>query len=259
MTERHGSRYCACGGVGHPSTFVTLWPSSCAKCVKILTDCGTSPSSHPPDQYAAFNIITLCWHESQFHVESMVHLYFSQYRCQNWRTLILICRFQYHYGHLLWPVTLSDINIELLIAICPRCCNTLMLLTDPLWVVSRRGAAAMNSTWFQFWLIKEFIRKKVDKELFITSFEFHTCWTFFLEMFELTFRHLVAETQKITSLKVTSFHNSNPLLARLYSLHSTFSRPESGWRPKMSMCMWKVKYPSHPLIINTASHFPRRW
>ena len=112
-------------------------------------------------------------------------------------------------------VTLSDINIELLIAICPRSCNTLMLLTDPLWVVSRRGAAAMNSTWFQFWLIKEFIRKKVDKELFITSFEFHTCWTFFLEMFELTFRHLVAETQKITSLKVTSFHNCNPLLSLL--------------------------------------------
>ena len=160
----------------------------------------------------------------------------------------------------LWTlaVTLSDINIELLIAICPRCCNTLMLLTDPLWVVSRRGAAAMNSTWFQFWLIKEFIRKKVDKEVFITSFEFHTCWTFFLEMFELTFRHLVAETQKITSLKVT-FHNSDPLLANFYSLHSTFSRPESGWRPKMSMCMWKVKFPSHPLIINTASHFPRRW
>ena len=144
-----------------------------------------------------------------------MHLHFSQYLCQNWRTLILICRFQYHYGHLLWPVTLSDINIELLIAICPRCCNTLMLLTDPLWVVSRRGAAAMNSTWFQFWLIKEFIRKKVDKEVFITSFEFHTCWTFFLEMFELTFRHLVAETQKITSLKVTSFHNCNPLLSLL--------------------------------------------
>lgn len=131
-----------------------------------------------------------------------------------------------------------------------------MLLTDPLWVVSRRGAAAMNSTWFQFWLIKEFICKKVDKELFITSFEFHTCWTFFLEMFELTFRHLVAETQKITSLKVTSFHNSNPLLVQLYSLHSTSPRAESGWRPKMSMCMWKVKFPSHPLIINTASHFP---
>ena len=164
---------------------------------------------------SARSICSLQYHCAAMNLNFMWRVWciiFSKYQCQNWITLILICRFQYHYGHLLWPVTLSDINIELLIAICPRCCNTLMLLTDPLWVVSRRGAAAMNSTWFQFWLIKEFIRKKVDKEVFITSFEFHTCWTFFLEMFELTFRHLVAETQKITSLKVTSFHNFNPLL-----------------------------------------------